>query len=232
MRERTYTMPLLIPSAEFDAKLLRTESNHTHTEAFLAKGVDDYHVPGYQAPHGYRFVSNRAKDQFRLIALGEKPEAVYALKIIFRDDIAYGQKSCTQVMVWRTSKAGHSRVLSGLASLVFDHLLSEHIIMVSDDMQTSDGRRFWMSRMSEALNAGYFVYMADGTEETFPLHPITNDDQLYDSWCVDDVACTSRPWKGDIWGHDRDVHTQRFLVISKTQLSPQDIMVERRTDHV
>ncbi|MGL4925644.1 MAG: hypothetical protein ACRC4K_02235 [Plesiomonas shigelloides] len=217
MRELAHTMPLLIPSADFDMKLQRSESNHAHAEAFIASGVVDYHVPGYSVPHGYRFVSNMKGDQFRLLTLGDTPEIVYALKIIFRQDVVVGTKTCTQVMVWRTSRAGHSRALQGLASLVFDHLLSTHVIMVSDNMQTHDGRRFWMARISEAINAGYSVYMADGTEEEFPLHPITNDDQLYDSWCLDD-ECVKRSWDGDIWGEDRDVHIHRYLVISKSKI--------------
>lgn len=40
------TMPYIIPEADFDRKLNMSEENVTHTEGFLAKGVQDFTLLG------------------------------------------------------------------------------------------------------------------------------------------------------------------------------------------
>ncbi|WP_167016890.1 hypothetical protein [Candidatus Pantoea multigeneris] len=44
-------IPLLIPSAGFDAKLSITDKNVDHTQAFISSGVKDFSLPGFVTPH-------------------------------------------------------------------------------------------------------------------------------------------------------------------------------------
>lgn len=39
-------MPYIIPEADFDRKLNMSERNVTHTEDYIAKGVNDFTLPG------------------------------------------------------------------------------------------------------------------------------------------------------------------------------------------
>lgn len=200
-------MPYIIPEADFDRKLNMSEKNVTHTEGFLAKGVQDFTLPGFTTPYGYRLVKSLRDDHYRLITDSESPETVYAVKLIFREDIVETRKSCTQILVWRTPNVIHDRAVHGLPQDFFRFFLEQFAIVVSDEQQTIDGRRFWERMISWAITTpGYHVYVSDGTEEERPLTFMTSWDDFYQTWAD---FC---------WGADKDVHTHRLLVISKDQL--------------
>ena len=202
-----YDMPYIIPEADFDRKLNMSEKNVTHTEGFLAKGVQDFTLPGFTTPYGYRLVKSLRDDHYRLITDSESPETVYAVKLIFREDIVETRKSCTQILVWRTPNVIHDRAVHGLPQDFFRFFLEQFAIVVSDEQQTIDGRRFWERMISWAITTpGYHVYVSDGTEEERPLTFMTSWDDFYQTWAD---FC---------WGTDKDVHTHRLLVISKDQL--------------
>ncbi|EHL7920559.1 hypothetical protein ACWKBE_002051 [Enterobacter hormaechei] len=202
-----YDMPYIIPEADFDRKLNMSEKNVTHTEGFLAKGVQDFTLPGFTTPYGYRLVKSLRDDHYRLITDSESPETVYAVKLIFREDIVETRKSCTQILVWRTPNVIHDRAVHGLPQDFFRFFLEQFAIVVSDEQQTIDGRRFWERMISWAITTpGYHVYVSDGTEEERPLTFMTSWDDFYQTWAD---FC---------WGADKDVHTHRLLVISKDQL--------------
>jgi hypothetical protein len=91
-----------------------------------------------------------------------------------------------------------------LAKLIFAWLLETYEIVVSDNEQTSDGRRFWEYRISEAIaDPDYEVLIWDGTKEDDELTLIQNTDEFVSKWS---------PYA---WGTDPDVHPHRLLVISK-----------------
>ncbi|EPG6292125.1 hypothetical protein L8T16_06845 [Enterobacter cloacae] len=200
-------MPYIIPEADFDRKLNMSEKNVTHTEGFLAKGVQDFTLPGFTTPYGYRLVKSLREDHYRLITDSQSPETVYAVKLIFREDIVETRKTCTQILVWRTPNVIHDRAVQGLPQDFFRFFLEQFAIVVSDEQQTIDGRRFWERMISWAITTpGYHVYVSDGTEEDRPLTFMTSWDDFYQTWAD---FC---------WGADKDVHTHRLLVISKDQL--------------
>ena len=108
-------------------------------------------------------------------------------------------------MVWRTPRAVHQRVISGLPQLFFQWLLSEYDIVVSDSEQTGDGQRFWLRMIDWAFTMNYRISVADGTVgEAWTLTPVNSYAELEERW----IAFA--------WGNDRDVHPHRRLVISKT----------------
>lgn len=201
------SMPYLIPDADFNVKLKIHSKNIEHTKEFLEQGVQDFELPQYNIPVGYRFVKSLKRNQYRLITTTIPFETVYLVEVIFRKDIVYTKTICTQVKVWRTVAAEHSTVTRAIPRAFFNYLLENYNIVVSDEEQTSAGKRFWETMIDWAFKANLYIYISDGTEEERPLIKLNNTDELYEKW---EDFC---------WGKDRDIHTHRLLVISKEPLS-------------
>lgn len=129
------------------------------------------------------------------------------MKLVQHNEITYPHRAVTQVVVWRTSSSLHYPALQGFPRFFFRHLLDITNIVVSDSEQTGDGQKFWLDMLDWAYNSGYSLYVADGTEgENWPKYPITSLDELENRWIQ------------YAWGHDRDVHPHRRLIISKKPL--------------
>lgn len=200
-------MPLLIPSAGFDAKLSITDKNVDHTQAFISAGVKDFSLPGFVTPHGYRLLVSLKGGQYRLVTASANPETVYAVKLELLDHIVPTRKTCTQILVWRTVQPQHDRAVSGLPQEFFRYFLTQYSIVVSDSEQTGDGRRFWERMIAWAIQSeGYHVYVSDGTQEDRPLTFMQNWDEFYGTWAD---FC---------WGHDKESHVHRLFVISTERL--------------
>jgi len=200
-------MPYNIPDAGFNAKLNVTGNNIEHTTSFMQKGVEEFSLPGYSTPHGYRLVKSRSDDHYRLVTEGQDPVTVYAVRLEFMDNIVHARRSCTQIMVWRSVQPQYNSAVSGLPRMFFQYFLEKYSIVVSDSEQTQDGRRFWETMIAWAIQEdGYHVYVSDGSEEDRPLTFMTSWDDFYGTWAD---FC---------WGDDRDCHFHRLLVISKDQL--------------
>ena len=198
--------PLMIDSAEFSQKLGLITQNVEHTEAFLLRGTVDFHLPGFLLPVGYRLLKSRYSDEYRLVTTDDgKPYTAYAVKLTFHKEITFPHGAATQVMVWRTPRAVHQSVISGLPQLFFQWVLSEYDIVVSDSEQTGDGQRFWLRMIDWAFSMNYQISVADGTVGAeWELTPVSSYAELEERW----IAFA--------WGNDRDVHPHSRLVISKT----------------
>lgn len=201
------TMPYLVPDADFNMKLKIHSKNVDHTKEFLEKGIEDFVLPNYSLPQGYRFIKALKKNQYRLITQNENPETVYLVELIFRKDIIFNKTTCTQIKVWRTVSEEHDSAVRYFPRSFFNYLLETYNIAVSDEEQTNAGKRFWETMIDWAFKADLNIYISDGTEEDHPLTPIKNTDELYERW------------ENFCWGKDRDVHTHRLVVISKEKLS-------------
>ncbi|REF26211.1 hypothetical protein BDD26_0818 [Xenorhabdus cabanillasii] len=200
-------MPRLISDADFNKKLKMPSKNIAHTKQFIEEGVADYVLPGFAVQHGYRLVKPLKKDQYRLIATGDEPETVYLVELRFRKDIVFNKTTCTQIKVWRSTSIEHKGAVNDLPRTFFFNLLEQHNIVVTDEEQTGDGRRFWETMLSWAFGTGFHVYASDGPQMDSPLTAIANMREFHEEW-------------GDFyWGEDPDVHTHRLVVISKALLS-------------
>ncbi|KAB7715720.1 hypothetical protein GBN32_00335 [Plesiomonas shigelloides] len=209
-RELNTRMPLLINEADFNLKLQVMGKNIDHTKEFLAKGTAPFVLPGYVVPIGYQFVKARTSDQYRLITYlpDGSPITVYVVEVEFHEQITHPRRSCTQIMVWRTTDSRHDKAVRGLPQHFFSYLLDEHDIVVSDEEQTGAGRRFWHVMLDWAFSQGYHIYIADGTyDENFLLYQVKNMDEFFEKW--DPFA----------WGKDKEVHLHRRAVISKSMLN-------------
>jgi len=204
-------MPELIDDADFNGKLNEIDRNTSHTADFITKGIEGFHLSGFVVPYGYRLVKAKTDHHYRLITDSPLPVTAYAVKLVHHDHIVHGHKSCTQVMVWRSVRPEHRRAIADLPSLFFAHLVEHYNIVISDSQHTESGRRFWETRIIEALSSPELrVYVSDGTQGDrdglIPLSEIYSDNDFYEIWSE---FC---------WGRVRDVHSHRLFVISKLEL--------------
>jgi hypothetical protein len=213
-------MPQLI-EVGFDMKLTTPSSNKTETTFFLASQPQEFVLPGFVVPAGYRLVTKHhtsttdgVMQTICLIYMGDDvPEMVYKVKLIVRNEPnAYlPVKNCTQLLVWRQVAGPHSLVLSGFARQVFHFLLRSNNIMITDEQQTSDGKRFWLDRMGEAFSIGEAcVYYIDLDELDDGLTPVVVLIQSFEDLMESYVP------KG--WGSDEN-HKNRVFVISNQNLN-------------
>lgn len=201
--------PLMIDSADFSQKLGLMSRNVEHTETFLAHGTAEFQLPGFVLPTGYRLLKSRQGNEYRIVTTDDgKPYTAYAVKLQFHHEITYPDGAATQIMVWRTPRTIHQRVVSGFPQYFFQWILSEYDIVVSDSEQTGDGQRFWLRMIDWAYTMQYQISVADGTiAEDWELTP------------VDSYSDLEERWISFAWGYDRDVHPHRRLVISKTKIA-------------
>ncbi|PTO70265.1 hypothetical protein CWN84_25210 [Vibrio splendidus] len=201
-------------------KLTTPKKNREETQVFLNEKPENFAVQRFVVPYGYRLLIGSKKmhgdgehQTICLVTDSKESETVYKVKMIVRNEPnAYlSCKNCTQLIVWRSTSGKHRFVTSGFPSLVFNHLLQTHDIMITDEQQTDDGRRFWLDRIGEALYVPeQFVYYVDLNELNSDLAPkiskIDNEDELFETYVP----------KG--WGDDESDKNKAF-VISRRDLS-------------
>lgn len=201
-------MPYLISSASFSRKLGLYSKNYEHTQTFLEKGVQDYNIDGFITFPGRRLVKAIGKEEYRVIVEDSVGfYTAYAVKLKHHDDITFPVPAVTQVMVWRSPSLLHQSAVAGFPQLFFKHILMNNNIVVSDSEQTSDGQRFWLTMLDWAYYNRYYLYVADGTEGIdWPKYPIRGMNELEEKWL------------NYAWGHDKDTHTHRRLIISLNEI--------------
>lgn len=212
-------MPQLINDG-FDLKLTMPSSNKKETALFLNSQPSSYPLPDFAFPAGYRLLaSNKAPSAdgtlqtICLIYTGSgEPETIYKVKIIARyaPNAYLSIPNCTQLLVWRQISGQHGHVLWQFARKVFDHLLSLHNIMITDEQQTVDGKRFWLDRLGESLAMPdrhvYYIDLSELDADKSPkVTEITSLDSLMENFIPNG------------WGFD-ETHKDRAFLISKTAL--------------
>lgn len=110
-----------------------------------------------------------------------------------------------QQAVWRASGKEADAYKGFPTRLLLNHYLPTYGKVVSDEMQSSFGKRLWLRFGEEAIDSNNFVYVYDTSRVVDALLPVTS---------MEDVADDST---ADIWG-DEDKHLKKLLVISKTVL--------------
>ncbi|MFA0114227.1 hypothetical protein AB4407_11210 [Vibrio sp. 10N.261.46.E11] len=202
-------------------KLTRPSSNKIETEAFLLAKPADFALSDFAVPAGYRLVANKPaqtqEGETQIICLiytgGEYAETVYKVKTIVRNEPnAYLPiKNCTQLVVWRQITGLHGHVLSGFARTVFNFLLRSHSIMITDEQQTEDGKRFWLDRMGESFAIAdrdvYYVNLNELDNEMSPvIKRIDSSNDLMENYIPNE------------WGADEE-HKNRAFIISTQEIS-------------
>lgn len=199
-------MPKLIPDTDFNIKLKVVSKNIEHTALFIESGTIQYDLSGFIAPEGYRLLKSNRKHHYRLVTEGDNPETVYLVELIFRQDIIFLQECCTQVKVWRSFADKHRDAVANLPRAFFKQLVDKYNIVVTDEEQTADGRRFWETMISWAFDVGFLVYAPDGSQELRPLFLIYDMEDFLVNWSL------------KYWGNSPDEHQHLLIVISNIEI--------------
>jgi hypothetical protein len=109
--------------------------------------------------------------------------------------------------VWQSGvwvKEGYS-YLDGLArKIFFDFLLKDNQVILTDSVQSWDGKRFWMNCIGRAFDKGLNVYYFDfKTEELIKI----KDKQTWEAF---------KNEHKDIWGKTDRHKMKRMIITSKT----------------
>lgn len=197
-------MPQNIQQADFDEILRKPSSNKAQAKKFLAKYPSHYEIEGVVLPEKFELKINKKKNSIRLIDRNDynNPRIAYAVDIELTNEKIY-HKSCTQVIVWASPR--NEELLVGFPRKVFNHLLQEYVIMITDKQQTPDGKRFWERRIIQALEDNHFVYFCDKNKAELNLQEIINEDDFFETF--EPIG----------WGDDK-VHLHKLFVISLTKL--------------
>ena len=197
-------MPQNIEHADFDEILKKPSSNKTEAKRFLAKYSLPYSIEGIVLPDKFELKINKKKNAIRLIDRTdfENPRIAYALDIEVTDEKIY-HKSCTQVIVWASPR--NEELLIGFPRKVFNHLLQQYVIMITDKQQTADDKRFGERRIIQALEDKRYVYFCDTGDANSDLQRISNEDDFFEIF---------EPLG---WGNDK-LHQHKLFVISLAEL--------------
>ncbi|MCV6587499.1 MAG: hypothetical protein OIF57_00530 [Marinobacterium sp.] len=154
-------------------------------------------------PSGYQLirVAGNTNDDFEVALVCDTDQSVcYYIKAKIWDDKELGGRPVTQVLLWRTSDVTHNDVTHELTKNVFfEYLLNRYNLVVSDNCQTGDGRRFWTTQMGFALKFGHRVYRYEwetGKTQEITDHAVVRDNSI------------------DLWGDDES-YEKILAVISK-----------------
>jgi len=167
----------------------------------------------HEVPAGYRLVriDNRlepvAHERFEVALLCDTTHRVaYYNQVIVTGYQDLNHRPATQVLVWRSTAFQHEAVLHQLARAVFfDYLLENYDVLVSDNQQTYEGQRFWLTQMSRALGLQLFVYH---------YHLISTElVQLRQETDIQALRAVA-------WGGEQD-HAHHLVIISKLELPAQ-----------
>lgn len=192
------SMPELIEDTSFDLdddasrkELFTKLTNKLSVERIGSYKGLEFYATGRSSNEGYWFLLNKRGTDLayvcRFITLGAS-------------SMQFKAKVVTQIAVWRNYNYAESRAFP--AYIFFRMLLPKYGVVMSDSQQTNDGRKFWQSRMLDALHKGLFVYTFD--QNTRDLNRLHNTDD------IDDAA----PY---LWKKDPKFRTRRVL-ISQTKL--------------
>jgi len=112
-------------------------------------------------------------------------------------------KKVTQTAVWRSME---DEKADGLTyKVVFDYLLKKYPAIMSDKIQTQDGKNFWIRLMFRALNRGNKIVLAD-----LNLRSVEEIDMRADLRLI-----TTNPPKDNPWGQMLKHKAMRFAIFAK-----------------
>src|ERR1700737_1250754 len=109
--------------------------------------------------------------------------------------------SVTQTALWRNLLVPSSENIT--RHVFYDILLKEYPAIMSDQIQTDDGKRFWLDQLTKSLTRGYSVCLVDFN--TRELQPIDTHADLRN------LISTKSPWAWASMKH----RALRFMIYRK-----------------
>lgn len=159
----------------------------------------------YAIPAGY-CIAESNDDTVQTISLmwvvGEEPEAVYQVLVRSAANAYLAENNCKHIDVWRSCRVEHEAVLTPFARAIFDCLLRQCTVWVSDEQQTDDMERFWAYRLHQSLAMpNRDVYYIDiGSQGRPTVEQIQSEEALSDAYLP------------KVWGSDAACLGKGFLI--------------------
>ncbi len=114
-----------------------------------------------------------------------------------------GFKLGRQVLVWRKPFVYEA---AGFASQIFFKvLLPKYSALIADQLQTKQGKQFWLFALGHAFDTGLYVYFLDRRSTPNQLLEMSDDSDI-------------SKYSSQLWGHSEG-HKRTFAVISTKPLS-------------
>ena len=154
--QELYETPMLIGDHAFDPSidgydLTDSDENTKAYEKIMnsskSRQIEKHNDSQYLYSYGDKIVLLDIKDK----------KVDYYVKI-FQGKFKITGKYTTQVEVWRSKE----RAVYGVVKKVFfDYILKSHTTILSDSLQTNEGRGLWVNLVSYAFERGHNVYVVD-----------------------------------------------------------------------
>jgi len=129
------------------------------------------------------------------------------------DEYHSSRRVCKQMRVWRSPDlAIHDEGnLTQIPRKIFFDQLNHYDIIISDQQQTDDGKRFWKYRLNESLLLGYEVFFQDlHQSRTHGRIKITSTTALQEYMAI-------------AWGNDLKHQGKIFLIRHQTAPHPDAV---------
>lgn len=132
-----------------------------------------------------------------LITKSDPPKINYRVKYTTKHIKGIGN-AVTQVLLWRNPRG--IGTIGITSEIFFGYLLNKYPVVMSDKQQTEDGRRFWETRLQEAIIKGYKIGLFN--ENTKGIIWFNGDQEDYEQWLKD--------YNG--WGNSIKHQNQRYII--------------------
>jgi len=173
--------------------------NSVSNRAWVAKMLPvSQHVGTWECQNVFHCRQNDKASYYFVVQEGK---AIYAVRYSVTE--LKGLKATCQTSVWRDKD---SPTAVSVAAWVFFHkLLPRFGNIVSDAVQSQEGKAFWIRRSAEALRLGLYVYAIKTDAKKILV--------------VQQVNLSDTKWAAKIWSTTDQDFQNRRLLISKTKLS-------------
>jgi hypothetical protein len=198
--ELLFEMPKSINAVEFGLDDVRVNGRVAHSFAVDGEKLDS------ESDAAYYKLGNRIALVDRVPRFPRRVVYYLQWKEVFHEFV--GHRAITQVAVWRNRDVLATR---GVAARMFwEYLFPIHGVMLTDALQTADGRAFWLNRIGEALERNLSVCylnlmpaLGTGKRELVKIEGVKEFERL--------------AAEKEFWGKE-ELHRARKLIISDIEL--------------
>ena len=157
------------------------------------------------------YVTGTQKGYYFLVS--SKNKLIYFNKYIDINKGLVGKPTVTQIAVWR-AMGGPLSSIGVVKSTIFRYMLPRFKILMSDRIQTLDGRRLWLDLMGTALDEDYHVALVD-----FQMRKVLSLESLTELRIWDQM-------KDGAWSWNSNKHQGLRFLISKDPLPKSTPMLK------
>lgn len=185
-------MPQMVNPTQFKLNDDAFNQNHLKRKKVIIDSSDDYDI------------IKTGNNNNRSIILYDKNNMLIDYWVRFK---RFGFKSIggsfiTQTQIWR--RDGSPWVQGITRKMFFDYLLKHNKAIMSDSMQTVDGKRFWIDRMAEATSRGLYIGLANLNLKQ--IEWFEGNSSNYRNWIKS---------KDSAWGEAEGKQALRFVIANR-----------------